>query len=408
MNARPTSCCHDQSNQPFSPLSPCIKLQESTVRLPPTPPDFHDGFSKEDDDQLIQLGLHVVLTERDALTNLYELYLSDPVARRSFTQAVSAISKSSLRGGRVIVCGVGKSGKIGQKAVATLNSFGIRSAFLHPAEALHGDLGMIGSNDTIVILTYSGRTPEILSLLPFLPLDVPLVAVTSYSDVSSCPLFAHRPPSSCILLPAPIPRSEVEVLGVPAPTSSTTTALALTDALALAVARHLHPSPLTVFHRYHPGGAIGAKAAQTSPQLMGATAIRVDDVPVMTPWPAHGAPTILDAILTAARSTSGWVRPMPESIITPRQIQRIGRILDVTNPMCSLTNGIIIEKGDWISIPAANSVQEARDWIVQMRQTERGKTFLKKGTVLGIVDAQQSVSGVVEIEDVVGDDELED
>ncbi|KAL9601489.1 MAG: hypothetical protein Q9179_002858 [Wetmoreana sp. 5 TL-2023] len=408
MNVKPTSCWHDQPNQPFSPLSPCVKLQESMVRLPPTPPDFHDGFSKEEDDELIRSGLHVILTERDALTNLYELYVSDPVARLSFTQAVSALSKSSLRGGRVIVCGVGKSGKIGQKSVATLNSFGIRSAFLHPTEALHGDLGMIGSQDTIVILTYSGRTPEILSLLPFLPPDVPLVAITSYSDASSCPLFTHRPPSSCILLPAPVPRSEVEVLGVPAPTSSTATALALTDALALAVARRLHSNPTTVFHRYHPGGAIGAKAAQTTPELMGAIAIQVEDVPVMTPWPARGPPTILDVILTAARSTSGWVRPTPESIIAPRQIQRIGRILDVGNPICSLTDSIMVEKGDWISIPAANSVQEARDWVVRMRQTERGKTFLKKGTVLGIVDAQQSVSGVVEIEDVVGEDELED
>ena len=126
------------------PLSYCAKVQNNPVRLPLTPPDFLDGLDKESDDDIINLATHVIATERDALTALHDLYHSDPPAQRSFKQAVHVIGKTSRQGGRVIVTGVGKSGKIGQKSVATLNSFGIRSAFLHPTEAMHGDLGMIG------------------------------------------------------------------------------------------------------------------------------------------------------------------------------------------------------------------------------------------------------------------------
>ncbi|KAL8949540.1 MAG: hypothetical protein Q9222_004362 [Ikaeria aurantiellina] len=358
-----------------------------TLRLPPTPPDCLDELGKEATDDSIGLALHVLKTERDALTNLHDLYQKDSVAQSSFKQAVSAIGKSSVRNGRAIVCGVGKSGKIGQKFVATLNSFGIRSAFLHPTEAMHGDLGMIGTNDTIVILSYSGRTAEILSILPHLPPGLPLIGVTSYPDFHSCPLFTHRPTANCILLPAPIPCSELELFGVPAPTSSTTTAMALTDALALALAHQLHPDPLAVFHRYHPGGAIGASASRMRPTTMSDLAVYVEDIP-MVAVKAQRTPTILDGVLTAASSTSGWIRVVPDKVIAPRQIQSIGRARDLSHPLHLLVDGVIVEKGDWISIPAVHSVQQARKWIRQMRKSSRGRSFLKVGTVLGIVDGQ--------------------
>ncbi|KAL8767072.1 MAG: hypothetical protein Q9209_006299 [Squamulea sp. 1 TL-2023] len=394
------------SSHSSKPLSPCAKVQENLLRLPLTPPDFYDGVDKQTDDDIIELATHVIATESDALTNLHDLYRSNSAAQQSFRRAVHVISKTSRHGGRVIVCGMGKSGKIGQKFVATLNSFGIRSAFLHPTEAMHGDLGIIGYNDIIVILTYSGRTPEILSLLPHLPPTLPLVAITSYEDFASCPLFTSRSSNLCTLLPAPIPRAEVEAFGVPTPTSSTTTALALTDALALALAHRLHPSPSAIFHYYHPGGAIGASVAPTKPELMDSIATKVNAVPVIENQQSHGSPTVLDALLTAASSASGWVRPSLETIVAPRQIQRIGRRLDLNQQLSSLRDGTVIEKGDWISIPAANSVQEARSWIMHMRQSSRGRTFLKSGTILGIVDAQQCVSGVVEIEEIVNEDQL--
>ncbi|KAL9019197.1 MAG: hypothetical protein Q9185_003506 [Variospora sp. 1 TL-2023] len=324
-------------------LSTHAKTQQSFIRLPPTPPDLLDGLDKNVDSENIEVALHVLSVERDTLSNLHDLYLSDRVAQRSFNLAVNAINRSWSRGGRVIVTGVGKSGKIGKKFVATLNSLAIRSAFLHPTEAMHGDLGMVG------------------------------------------PAF-----------------------GVPAPTSSTTAALALTDALTLAVARRLHSDPKRVFLLHHPGGAIGARMAPTGPQLMADISIKVQDVPVVTPRLVQEGADIQDAILTAARSVSGWVRPSPETVISPRQIQRLGCRANLSQPLSLIAPEIAVEEVDWISIEAANSVQEARDWIRRMRQSSRGKTFLKRGTIIGTVDAQRCKSGVVEIESILSEEELVD
>ena len=79
------------------------------------------------------------------MTALEDLYETDNVAQEGLNNAVNVISKSVSCGGKIVVSGVGKSGKIGKKVVATMNSFGIKSVFLHPTEALHGDLGIIGS-----------------------------------------------------------------------------------------------------------------------------------------------------------------------------------------------------------------------------------------------------------------------
>ena len=79
-----------------------------------------------------------------ALAYLERIYQTEPVAQDGFVNAVGRISKAILNGGKLVVSGVGKSGKIGSKIVATMNSFGVRSAFLHPTEALHGDLGVVG------------------------------------------------------------------------------------------------------------------------------------------------------------------------------------------------------------------------------------------------------------------------
>ncbi|KAL8790276.1 MAG: hypothetical protein Q9195_006434 [Heterodermia aff. obscurata] len=383
-------------------------MQESLVRFPPTPPDFLDSSDKDADNNSIQFALHVLKTESDALKNLHSLYLTDLAARRKIVQAIHAIITSSSQGGRIVVSGVGKSGKIGKKFVATLNSLAIRSAFLHPTEAMHGDLGMIGPNDVLIILSYSGRTSELILMLEYIPADLSLIAITSHADSSSCPLLIKRPPTSCILLPVPIPVSEFEAFGVPAPTSSTTTTLALTDALALAVASRLHPDPRKVFQLHHPGGAIGANAVTSRPRLMNDITIKTQDIPIIPLGESHVDSTVLEALLTAARSTSGWVRPSSETVLSPRQIQRIGRQADPSEPLRLLGAGIIVEKSDWISIEGANSIQEARDWILRMRRSDRGKTFLKRGTVLGIVDEHKHLSGVVEIEEIMAEDELKE
>ena len=95
-------------------------------------------------------ALHVIRTERDALTRLESLYESDGIAQEGFAKSVNAITASISTGGKLVIVGVGKSGKIGHKVVATMNSFGNRSAYHHPTEALHGDWGMIGEVSVLV------------------------------------------------------------------------------------------------------------------------------------------------------------------------------------------------------------------------------------------------------------------
>lgn len=109
-----------------------------------TPPDLDEHTNTALNVAAISTVIHVISTERTALAHLERLYETDSVAQEGFINAVSRISKSILNGGKLVVSGVGKSGKIGGKIVATMNSFGIRSAFLHPTEALHGDLGVVG------------------------------------------------------------------------------------------------------------------------------------------------------------------------------------------------------------------------------------------------------------------------
>lgn len=198
--------------------------------------------------------------------------------------------------------------------------------------------------------------------------------------------------------------SETLSFGVPAPTTSTTTALVLSDALAIAVARRLYSSPAEVFHKYHPGGAIGVSAQKIGPRRMGDIAVQVADVPIAQKHKhtmSSRTLTSLDILLAAARSASGWVRLSSDTIITPRQIQKLGPPEELGYPVHALGKNVFVEKGDWISIPAMSTVEEARQWIEEMRLGERGRTFLKEGTVLGIVDAEGEVSGVVEIENVV-------
>ena len=131
--------------QPLTPVSPCLPTSlphvcEPIPQLPLTPPDADLQSVTVVDEETIQTALHVLSTERDALTHLKKLYESDSVAQDGFVNAVDTIMKMVRRHGKLVVCGVGKSGKIGEKVVATMNSLGIRSAFLHPTEALQGDL----------------------------------------------------------------------------------------------------------------------------------------------------------------------------------------------------------------------------------------------------------------------------
>jgi arabinose-5-phosphate isomerase len=187
------------------------------------------------------IAKEVLLQEGEAVKQL--AYLID----ESFEKCVETILNST---GRVVVTGIGKSAIIGQKLVATFNSTGTPSLFMHAADAIHGDLGMIQSNDSVLVISKSGDTAEIKVLVPLLKrTGVTLIALVSnkksylasHSDFILHAYCAH----------------EADPLNL-APTTSTTTSLALGDALAICL---LESRGFTRqdFARYHPGGALGKK-----------------------------------------------------------------------------------------------------------------------------------------------------
>lgn len=109
------------------------------IRSPPTPPQEPESqcFS------ILETGLHVIATEARALQHLDSFYKTSDSAQYALTQSVQMLASTVRSGGKLVICGMGKSGKIGQKLVATMNSFSIPTVFLHPSEALHGDLGIV-------------------------------------------------------------------------------------------------------------------------------------------------------------------------------------------------------------------------------------------------------------------------
>ena len=165
----------------------------------------------------------------------------------NFVKAVSLIESSS---GRVVIIGLGKSGHIGRKIAATMASIGVPSIYLHPAECLHGDLGMIMKDDVVILLSYSGETEEIKQVLPVLQrMKLKTIAVTGRVNSQTW--------KNCDV----IIDSSVEKEACPynlAPTASTTALLALGDALALVLSerRGFKKEDFAIFH---PLGAIGNK-----------------------------------------------------------------------------------------------------------------------------------------------------
>ncbi len=173
-----------------------------------------------------------------------------------FVQAVDLILKAR---GRVVVTGIGKSGLIGRKIVATLASTGTPSFFLHPAEAMHGDLGMVVPEDVLLAISNSGETEEVNKLLPFLKgRGVKIIAFTGN-------LQSTLARQADVVVDVGVPR-EACPLGV-APTASTTATLAMGDALAMVLAK-LRNLRLEDFRQNHPGGSLGERLKVQVAQIM--------------------------------------------------------------------------------------------------------------------------------------------
>jgi arabinose-5-phosphate isomerase len=196
-------------------------------------------------DSAIQSALRTLETERDGLTILMEA-ISNGLGS-FFTAAVETIAAAK---GRVIVTGMGKSGHVGRKMTATFASTGTPAHYVHPAEASHGDLGMIQTDDVIIALSWSGETAELADIIGYSRrFRVPLIALTSNAEST-----LGRAADICLSLPK---AKEACPNGL-APTTSTTLQLALGDALAVAL---LEQRGFTAenFRVFHPGGKLGAR-----------------------------------------------------------------------------------------------------------------------------------------------------
>lgn len=173
-----------------------------------------------------------------------------------FEQSVTCLETCK---GRVVVTGMGKSGHIAMKIAATLSSTGTPSFFLHPAEGSHGDIGMVTRRDVVLIISNSGETAEIISLLPALKfLGVPIISLVGQLNSTLARM-------SSIVLDVSVAR-EACPLGL-APTSSTTAALAMGDALAIVLLEKRQLSH-EQFAMLHPGGALGRKLLMRVSDLM--------------------------------------------------------------------------------------------------------------------------------------------
>ena len=190
---------------------------------------------------IIEFGKEVIKLQSKSIRNLVDLI------DENFETAIKLILDSS---GSVVVTGIGKSAIIANKIVATLNSTGTPSIFMHAADAIHGDLGIIKKDDVIICISKSGNTPEIKDLVPFLNMnDNPLIAITG--DIDS-----YLAKNSSVVL-----NSHVDVEVCPnnlAPTNSTTAQLVIGDAIAVTLVK-IKGFTSNDFAKFHPGGSLGKK-----------------------------------------------------------------------------------------------------------------------------------------------------
>src|SRR5690348_12479182 len=221
---------------------------------------------------IAERGRHVLHLEQQALA---------VIEKRIGDEFVGAVELMHACKGRLIVCGVGKSGLVGRKIAATLTSTGTPAAYLHPVDSVHGDLGIVGTNDVAILISKSGESDELLALLSHLKgFGVRTIAITG--DLKSG-LARH----SDVVLDASV--TEEACPHDLAPTTSTTAALALGDALAVALLEE-KGFRREDFARLHPGGSLGRQLTTPITEVM-----IDDDLPLLT-----AADTMREAIVLLA------------------------------------------------------------------------------------------------------------
>lgn len=260
-------------------------------------------------DELVELAKKVLTVEAQSLLEIKDRIGED------FVKAVDIIYNSK---GRVVVTGIGKSGLVGRKIAATLASTGTPSFFMHPAEASHGDLGMVTDEDVVVAISNSGETDEIVNLIPFLKyFNVKIIAITG------------NPQSTLAKQADAVLNISVKEEACPfgfIPTSSTTATLAMGDALAVALMRK-NGFKREDFAFFHPGGSLGRRMLTKVKDLMHTG----EELPLCYP-----STRMIDAVLEISSKRLGVVIVINEDksilgIITDgdvrRGVQKFGKSL---------------------------------------------------------------------------------
>ena len=313
-------------------------------------------------------GENVVRIEAEALRALADR-LAGPMAE-VFTQAVECLLAC---GGRVVVSGMGKSGLVARKIAATLSSIGTPSLFLHPAEAVHGDLGMVVAGDVVLALSYGGETEEILRLLANIKrLQLKLLVMTGEPRSTLAQ-------AADIVLDCSVAK-EACAMGL-APTASTTTMLALGDALAVAWGER-RGFREEQFADLHPGGKLGKKLARVSTLMQTGEAIprvtpqtRMSDVIYEMSRKKLGVTTVAEGEKLVGVISDGDLRRLLET--------RGKDVLDLTAGECMTRNPKTILP-DEFAATALSRMESA------------------KITSLVVVDGQGRLAGILHLHDLWG------
>ena len=314
---------------------------------------------------ILEQALEVLQVEADGILDLKRNL------DHSFTEMVDLICESK---GRLVISGIGKSGIIGQKIEATLNSTGTRALFLHPVEALHGDLGLVSTKDVFLGLSNSGETEEILNLLPIIRnIGCKIISFTGHTDST----MARQ---SDITINAGV-KNEACPLGL-APTTSTTAAMVLGDALAVCLINK-KKFKASDFQKFHPGGALGQRLESSVAEIM----LTGQDVP-STPEQT----SLKEALQVLDQAEMGTVLVVARDntlagILTDGDIRRL--IINQTSFDQATIDEVMVKNP--LTVKPDTPVYQALNLIAQHQIT-----------ALPVVDKGKKLCGIIHLHDILG------
>ncbi len=314
---------------------------------------------------IVEQAKEVLRIEAEGILNLVEKISA------SFVHMVELIYKSN---GRVIIAGIGKSGLIAQKIVATLNSTGTRSLFLHPVEAMHGDLGIVGRDDILIAISNSGETDELNALVPNIrQIGCNIIAFTGKPTSTLAKL-------SDIVIDVGV-KKEACPLGM-VPTASTTAVLAMGDALAVTLINKREFN-VSDFKKFHPGGALGQRLSMNVADIM----MTGSDVPQV---PAGSGMRAALAVINQLKLGVALIvtsEGLLTGIITDGDIRRI---ITQRNDIVNLSVEAVMTPTP-LTIGMEMPVYDALN-IMEEYQI----------TVLPVTDSHQKIQGILHLHDILG------